>query len=574
VATTVYSNNAATTVTLGGTGAPASGTTETWTVSSSSSFPAASATAGTQFHVADPNAASEKITVASIAGSTWSVVRGAEGTTPVAHADGFTVVQVVTAGDYGALQAATGLTPSGDTTGVSDAAALNAAIDALIAGGVVGGALALGPGHFYVSAGVILAAQAASGVTGGQGVSLAGSGPATVLHVVGDCTGIYAHRSSNYGGQYGLAADQVVPYIRDLIIDGTYATGTGTGLDLGDGWGWNVDVTIVNFTSPYTTGLWLINRGLFNEKSRFNANLLNCQNPVILDVALPPNSDTSHEYCEHAFYLFCNAGQNGIVVQNGAWLGGGTFRVRGNFGTSASVLGAFSYTATDASPCVFTATGSAFTDGEPVILTAGTPPTGFTAATIYWATGVSGDQFSLASSLGGTALGSASTGSGTAQSATAVLTLNGSDGTGTNTHFTHVNVDIVVESNEGSANGPYTILFGSGANTIHDCWGGVAFQDTPWNVSNAAEGQFTFRGVVEGDTALNAITTPSFPTSGSPLTNSQSDVMAYISGGTITAISVGSVATGRTSGAFFLPMGQTITVTYTGSPTWAWVGTR
>jgi hypothetical protein len=99
----VFTNQAQTTVTLGGTGAPASGTQETWTVASSSSFPAVELGAQ-QFHVADPALASEMITVQNVSGTTWTVIRGAEGSATVAHAAGFTVVQVVTASALAALQ--------------------------------------------------------------------------------------------------------------------------------------------------------------------------------------------------------------------------------------------------------------------------------------------------------------------------------------------------------------------------------------------------------------------------------------------------------------------------------------
>lgn len=99
-ATEVFANQPSTTAT-GSTGstAPASGTTETWTVQSSASFPSAS-TGTTQFHVAD--AASGKggeiIAVTNVSGTTWTVTRGAESTTPVSHATGFTITQIVTAG--------------------------------------------------------------------------------------------------------------------------------------------------------------------------------------------------------------------------------------------------------------------------------------------------------------------------------------------------------------------------------------------------------------------------------------------------------------------------------------------
>src|SRR5258708_39548914 len=96
VATEVFTNNAQTTVSSGGTGAPAAGTTETWTVASSSSFPAIGTGQTQQFHVADPLAPSEKILVKQVSGTTWTGGRGDEGATPVTHAPLFTINQVAT----------------------------------------------------------------------------------------------------------------------------------------------------------------------------------------------------------------------------------------------------------------------------------------------------------------------------------------------------------------------------------------------------------------------------------------------------------------------------------------------
>lgn len=98
MATERFANNTTTTVSSGGTSAPAGGTVETWTVASSASFPAASSTLGTQFHVVDIASPAEKIRVTNVSGTTWTVVRGAESSTPAAHNAGFTIVQVVTAG--------------------------------------------------------------------------------------------------------------------------------------------------------------------------------------------------------------------------------------------------------------------------------------------------------------------------------------------------------------------------------------------------------------------------------------------------------------------------------------------
>lgn len=94
-------NRAVTGVISGGTGAPSSGSSETWTVTSSA-MPVA-ATGISQFHVADPSAPSEIIAVTNVSGNTWIVTRGAESTTPVVHIPGFTVYQVVTTGFLGNL---------------------------------------------------------------------------------------------------------------------------------------------------------------------------------------------------------------------------------------------------------------------------------------------------------------------------------------------------------------------------------------------------------------------------------------------------------------------------------------
>jgi len=93
----VLVNNATTTVSSGGTDAPAAGTSESWTVASSAEFPAIT-TGVTQFRIQDPALPAEIMIVTAISGTTWTVTRGAEGTTPVAHAANFTVDAVATAG--------------------------------------------------------------------------------------------------------------------------------------------------------------------------------------------------------------------------------------------------------------------------------------------------------------------------------------------------------------------------------------------------------------------------------------------------------------------------------------------
>lgn len=123
---TQFANQPLTTVTTGGTGAPASGTSEQWTVASSTPFPSASLSAipSTGFSVADTVATSEIIAVTAVTGTVWGVTRGSEGTIPVTHSAGFSIMQVVTADDFTGFGQ---LTLAGATaaTGFSNSSAAN-----------------------------------------------------------------------------------------------------------------------------------------------------------------------------------------------------------------------------------------------------------------------------------------------------------------------------------------------------------------------------------------------------------------------------------------------------------------
>lgn len=121
----LFANDGETIVTSGGTTAPAPLSTESWTVSSSATFPAASNSSAptTQFHVADVALPLEKILVTNVSGTTWSVTRGVDGTTPVAHSANFTIRQVVTSSTLGQM-----IRPLPTKVGLTDAATI--AIDA------------------------------------------------------------------------------------------------------------------------------------------------------------------------------------------------------------------------------------------------------------------------------------------------------------------------------------------------------------------------------------------------------------------------------------------------------------
>lgn len=95
--------------------------------------------------------------------------------------------------------------------------------------------------------------------------------------------------------------------------------------------------------------------------------------------------------------------------------------------TAANV--AYPFTATSASPCVFTATGSAYANGTQVMLTGTSLPAGFTAGTSYFVVAASGTSFELAATSGGSAVNSTSTGAGTVAAVCSILrNTNGNGG--------------------------------------------------------------------------------------------------------------------------------------------------
>ena len=256
MAVEVFANTPSTTVTSGGTDAPASGTQETWTVASSAEFAAASITASppTQFHVGDPQFPTEIIAVTNISGETWTVTRGAESSTPVQHAAGFTVWQVSSAGAleaFGVPLAGSRLLPeiavpppSGDTSGVTDTAAIqpleNAAADA-------GATLVYCPGTYWVT-GLTKQANTIWQAAGwfATTIKLANGSNTDVIQGANFTTLTLGGSTTGGIGGWG---------IRDLTIDGNKANQAGTSYGLRF-YGYEFDVTRVSIRNCLTDGMY------------------------------------------------------------------------------------------------------------------------------------------------------------------------------------------------------------------------------------------------------------------------------------------------------------------------------
>ena len=105
-------------------------------------------------------------------------------------------------------------------------------------------------------------------------------------------------------------------------------------------------------------------------------------------------------------------------LQPSGWAWGAAFNVQGGLTSYFFMLpaGPASFTATNASPAVFTWTPTAaltaLPNGTGVQLSGGSLPAGFVAATTYYVVASSGSTFELAATPGGSALASTGSGSG------------------------------------------------------------------------------------------------------------------------------------------------------------------
>jgi hypothetical protein len=150
------------------------------------------------------------------------------------------------------------------------------------------------------------------------------------------------------------------------------------------------------------------------------------------------------------------------------WLSNGTQNLV--FNVSAPAGGP--YTATNASPAVFTCASPTFTNGTQVVLSGGSPPTGFSNGTGYFVVSASGTTFQLAATFGGTAINSTSTGSGTVTQATSTNSFG----------YMNLDVQILAKQNQDG------LVVQNGALLYNSPYFGVRgnFQGTPGANTSAA----------------------------------------------------------------------------------------
>jgi hypothetical protein len=392
------------------------------------------------------------------------------------------------------------VTYGADPTGTSDSTA--AIVLAIAAVATLGGVVYFPAGVYRVN----------STITCSQpGVIFMGAGKsATIIKYYGsgDCIRIYSTTLTSPNGVYGGG-------VKQLMIDGTNASAGACGLHLGDIFRPELDVAIRDFQGTGSKGLWLDNQYNWCEQLTGQVFVEACTSHVVFDNSanVTGNATGSFDRTVLDIFLDCKGKGNGIIFQNGAFIGasggagaqgggGGRLGVYGNtdYGTSTfyvftfSTAPTYSYTATNGSPCVFTATGSYYRNGTSIVLS-GSPPTGFTAGTTYFVVNASGATFQLSATKGGSAINSTSTGSGTLVS------------TSMNTMIAHTELFVDVECNGTSGSQPQTINFTNATAFtcgIFHCTGMMSFAGNNAFAQNGTNwlGNFQFDGPVYGDAHL------------------------------------------------------------------------
>lgn len=421
----------------------------------------------------------------------------------------------------GTTQPVVELLPSGG----DDTANIQAAIDGLHNAGT-GGTVLLAPGTFNISSTITVYAESTTGNYAAFPVSLRGSYGATVISLVSTwpagTSAIYCHRSIPWSSKQNSQPSSLTlaSSIRDLVIEGSLpsaANRTAVGLDLGDGWGMEVlDVMIRDF---YTTNLQTAFAVPATSTSQsigfwFNNNL---------------------QWTEKSRFIIHTVNcDRHVVVDTENTTSGNTSHEYNDLDLYMYVLGNG-----------HTASG----DGQ----------VGMT-----WANGSfqgGGSLFIRGNCGGGATMGAV------AKLIEVGLGSNeGASGYGYSQLY-NVEYDLVVETNANPTSGnPQFLVMHNTGNKVAG-FGQVVAQYSGWADSDLGGGTFAVAGKVSGDPVLTTPPSFSLAGSGNDATYNGIDCMAWIKGGSVTAVTLNGTSLPTSEPiSFFLRDKSVLNVTYTGSP--------
>jgi hypothetical protein len=339
-----------TTTSTSGASTPASGTSETWSVSALSSvWPAL--VLGRTMTIQDVASQSEIIRITASSGSgdtSITVTRGADGTTPLSHASGAlfvctavsSLVNQLTEGgvfyDMGGASfnvMAYGATGNGTT---DDTAAFNSALTAAAA---VNGTVFVPPGTYKVSTSLTETTVPISIIGAGRWQTI------IMWYGTGDVFRIYS--STNYSSRTKFGG-----MLAGLTIDGTNATGTSNGVHIGDVLQYRIDVAVQNFTTSGSYGVLFDNQYYWCEQMVGQIYASNCVTHVGFTMSGSSGTNAgSFERCDLSIYLDQeNPAYDGVSLENGAYISNGFLRIKGNMAASGTSTTAACLRLTGASP--------------------------------------------------------------------------------------------------------------------------------------------------------------------------------------------------------------------------------
>src|SRR5216683_6332936 len=423
----------------------------------------------------------------------------------------------------------------------------------------------------------------------GNPVCLRGLGASTIIFPVGAGTiGIYYHRTTSYGAQFGNPADPSAGFIRDLVLDGTFSSGAAQGLNTGDGRGYQVDVTCQNFNTTGAIGFVMSNDLFWCEKSWYRLQLYNNTQAALLTTGVP-GSDHSNEYNIYDINMFCELNQQGVVV-DGTNQGGSELHLRGNMQLTSAVSGAptnniaaLTLRNTIGSPESRWYEGqiwmkvegnsgvgggsvqpyTLYSDGNGYIRQCSGAIHASSLTPAQW----NNAEFTFRGLIADSSLSQLDTGAA------------GSGVNGLSCTYQALNATTVNGSANFTCTGGGLFAVGSAVTLVGTIPGGFAANTLYYAVSSAGS-VMTFSATTGGApiTATSTVTTgltlnpaaPPVPASGTIQQNYGPDAMVYLTGGTgVTVVLQGNPVAGA-AGPFYIPAAGALTVNYTTAPTWIW----
>lgn len=534
----IFANNTSATVTSGGTTAPAIGTSESWTVSSLAGFPVTLA-AGNSFHVADSAKLGEKIQVTAISGTgpyTWTVTRGSESTTTIAHSANFVVQQVVTSGDFTQLAGpgtynvkafgAKGDGTTDDTTAIQNA---------VTAASAASGKVYFPTGTYIVSATITVT---------GDGVVVEGAQRGDTDHPCGTIVRVTASAFTGTSlfsfQQSGTPARPLAGCgIRHISLDGN----AGAHSNIDGVFLQAFDAVLDDIEAAYFSGNGVHVQGLTSPAwNTYNTKLINSfihnntGHGTFWDTA---STDTLEVDCT----IYYNTGDGSHVETSGHFMVGNHYYSNSNNIFLDGVTGA-------------QVVGCEIEDA----LKHGIVVNDIAGVNGCYGTLISGcDLYNNGNSVNNTY-------------DDIIVAPNQSRGcqvsiTG---NIFHGNQSVVNTTRYGvNLNGAQ-----AQACTVIGNWfaTGASYATAPVHANG---NNTTLPCIVADNTGVNPAGVqgpPSVPATTVAFTNPYNfNINVYIHGGTVTVIAVNGTTTGLTSGSFWVGCGQTITLTYSVAPTWVWM---